>query len=177
MTTLKIYPERKQRNGTVAGGKKNVIKGKFLCVFLLKQEIIESFNCRGKCSHTETRIDNTRGKRADRRSLKEILRNLDETLSWEQECIIHCSSSKLRVWQDHQLRLCMCEVWEYRGARSSEMSNGQQFEESGQLVKLFFFLNTEANILVKCRNISGWQCLWHLRFAAMHLKWDQSAQL
>ena len=39
------------------------------------------------------------------------------------------------------------------------MSNGQQFEESGQLVKLFFFLNTEANILVKCRNISGWQCL------------------
>ena len=85
MTTLKIYPERKQRNGTVAGGKKNVIKGKFLCVFLLKQEIIESFNCRGKCSHTETRIDNTRGKRADRRSLKEILR--DRKIPWRRQCL------------------------------------------------------------------------------------------
>ena len=77
--SFKICPERKQRNVTVAGGK-NVIKGEFLCVFLLKQEIIEYFNCRGKCSHTKSRTDNTRGKRDNRRSLKEILRNLDETL-------------------------------------------------------------------------------------------------
>ena len=39
------------------------------------------------------------------------------------------------------------------------MSDCQQFEESEQLMKLFIFLSTEANILGKCRNISGWQCL------------------
>lgn len=41
--SFRIYPEKKAEKWDSSWREKNIIKGKFLCVFLLKQEIIEYF--------------------------------------------------------------------------------------------------------------------------------------